>query len=103
MKKVMLIGLLFAAQFANAACIGGTALCFDDTGVTVNGQVTSGNGNDLPSASSTTISTLKAVVGREIVCNTCVNAGLTGYGLCIATSTTNGAYVMVSSTSLTCK
>src|SRR5579871_3234143 len=104
MKKVMYAALIASAVAvgAYAACMG--PFCYDDTGATVAGLRVDGNGMGMPSASSTTINGISPkVVGQEIVCTTCVNAGTNRYGVCVDTAANSGGWVMISSTTQACQ
>lgn len=101
-KALFVIGGILLTGSLYAACVG--PFCWDDTGASVEGFRIDGNGQVQTVLSSTTIAGLANVkIGQEVVCNTCVNAGTNSYGVCIATSTVQPAFVLVSSTTIGCK
>lgn len=95
----MLIGLLFVAGNAKAACVLGTALCADDRGnVSIAGFLQNGNGSALPSVKKANINTTTPnVVGMEIFCPDCTNFNGALGQICVSTASTPGGYMAVSS------
>lgn len=88
MKKVMLIGLLFVANIAGAACMG--PFCWDDSGAYINGNLNNGNGNSLPSKTIAQINaTTPNAAGQRVYCSNCTQSHV-----CVSSGTTNGAYVI---------
>lgn len=103
MKKLMLaIGLGLITGSAYAACIGGVALCYDDTATYVNGNKIDALGYQLPSKTKTQIDTsTPTVVGQVVLCSDCAAAGGAGT-VCLSTAIT-GSHSFVLSTGTICK
>lgn len=98
----LVIGLMFSVgTVVMAACTG--PYCWDgkESG-TMTGIVFSKSHPIV--ASSTTIAGLSGVgIGDMAICTTCANAGTNQYAVCFATSTTQPAYVLTSSTTVRCQ
>ncbi len=105
MKKLLIaVGLGLLSGTLYAACMG--PFCYDDTGASVSGYAMGGNGNVLPSASSTTIAGIVPVAKFQFIgCTTCLGNSSTAGGnvLCYSTATAAGSFVIANSTAPVCK
>lgn len=98
MKKLMFaISLCLLAGAAYAACVGGQALCYDDSGVTVNAvSLVNGTGVGIPFAALATIlNSTPTVKGQLMYCTDCTKSAV-----CVSTAAVHHSYVAVSSNSI---
>lgn len=89
----MLVGLLFVANIAGAACMG--PFCWDDRGAYIHGRTTDGNGDSLVSFTAALSNTATPTnAGQIVYCSDCTISKV-----CVSSGTGRGAYVVASSTS----
>lgn len=93
MNKKLVIGLLFVAGIASAACFG--PFCWDDSGAYIGGRVTNGNGEGIPSM---TLAQMNAATPQQAGQLIYVSNGLEG-SVCVSSGTGRGAYVVVAASS----
>ena len=100
MKKLLIAfgaGLIAASVYAS--CVG--PYCYDERGA----QISTGVGIGQHAAAD--FPTLNpSYAGQMVMCNNCTDGGVgaaTGYNLCVASGTGQGAWVQVSSVTLSCK
>ncbi len=92
MNKKLLVGLLFAAGVAGAACIG--PFCWDENGAYVNGLTVDGTGHEI---TSMTLATMNSTSPRKAGMLIRVSDGVQSK-LCISSGTLAGAYTVLQST-----
>ena len=104
MKKmlfaVLSVGLM--ASSAYAGCLLGGMLCVDERGdFTIQGRVTGGTGEGIPSITAAQALTLvPKQAGQLVFCSDCAGGQ---DAVCVSTGTGTGAYVRISSATTYCR